>query len=237
MKIFFTAFLVTLVLLSPVSAFASPLERGTSAYETSLLQDLAERQKLAQTELPHSAWYTSQELRGWGPMPRQYPGIHELISRLPHGTDITAWKRDRIVAVAKHYIGLPYRHHHIPAWSPTVPDHSGQTGPGLDCSNFTSWVYNFAFGLILNGDVVLQSEMKPRAGFPIPEGMRKISPAEGFEPGDILYILDSNHKVVVHAVIYIDEEHIIDSTDGHVAIRHFSGWYRNRLSHGLRIFN
>lgn len=237
MKKLFSMLLLIFFLACGSMASASALLPGTPEYEASLLHDLAERQKLPQTSTPHKAWYTPQELRGWGPMPQQYPGIHELVIALPHGTDVTQWKRDRVVAVAKHYIGLPYRHHHIPAWSPTTPDHSGQTGPGLDCSNFTSWVYNFGFGLILNGDVVLQSEMKPRTGFSLPPGIRKVLPKEGFKPGDLLYILDQKHSVVVHTVIYIDEGHIIDSTNGQVAIRHFSGWYKSRLSHGLRIFN
>lgn len=219
-------------------ASAAGLEPGTPEYERSLLQDIESRLALPQTEVPRAQWYTERELNSlWGPMPAKYPGIEKLIESLPHGTDITQWQRDRVVAIAKHYIGLPYRHHHIPAWAPEKADSINRSGPGLDCSNFTSWVYNFGFGLILNGDVEKQAAMEPRAGYPLPRNIRRIGSHESFQPGDLLYITNADRSAIAHTVIFIDNEHIIDSTDGHVAVRNFSGWYRTRLSHGLRIFN
>ncbi|HWR31090.1 MAG TPA: NlpC/P60 family protein [Negativicutes bacterium] len=230
--------LVACIFISTGVACAGGLVPGTPEYEASLLQDMEYRKSLPQTEVPHAEWYTQRMLASeWGPMPARYPGIEKLVEELPHGTDVVQWKRDRVVAVAKHYIGLPYRHHHIPAWSPIVTERSDLSGPGMDCSNFTSWVYNFGFGLLLNGDVVKQSKMEPRAGFSLPGGMRRIDADGPFMPGDLLYISDPKHTVVVHTVIFIDDEHIIDSTDGHVAIRHFTGWYRARLSHAIRIFH
>lgn len=217
---------------------AAGLMPGSPEYETSLLQDFEHRASLPQTTAPRSEWYTEKELRSlWGPMPLKYPGIEKLLAELPHGTDINQWKRDRVVAIAKKYIGLPYRHHHIPAWSPSEANSINPPGPGLDCSNFTSWVYNFGFGLILNGDVEKQAAMEPRQGYRLPSGLRRI-PAHGeLLPGDLLYIANQNHTAIVHTVIYIDNEHIIDSTGQHVAVRHFSGWYRTRLSHAVRVFN
>lgn len=217
---------------------AAGLVSGSPEYEASLLQDIERRLELPQTEVPKSQWYTERELSSqWGPMPAKYPGVEKLIESLPRGTDITQWKRDRVVAVAKHYIGLPYRHHHIPAWAPETTDRINRPGPGLDCSNFTSWVYNFGFGLILNGDVEKQAAMEPRAGYSLPRNIRRIGVNEQFQPGDLLYIANPEHSAIVHTVIYIDNDHIIDSTAGHVDIRHFSGWYRTRLSHAIRIFN
>ena len=236
-KTIFTFILLCLCLVTPLSS-AAGLQPGTAEYEASLLRDFAHRSMLPQTEIPRSEWYSSRMLASlWGPMPTKYPGIEEALESLPHGTDLTQWKRDRVVAIAKHYIGLPYRHHHIPAWSPSMPDRHGLTGPGLDCSNFTAWVYNFGFGVILNSDVASQAAMKPRPGFSVHPGMHKISAEGPFLPGDLLYIANPQKTAIVHTIIFIDDGHIIDSTDGQVAIRHFTGWYRRQLSHAIRVFN
>ena len=178
-------------------------------------------------------------------LPEWLPGNHAPRGPMAELVDLSftangpklQWKRDRVVAVAKHYIGLPYRHHHIPAWSPKSPDQHGLTGPGLDCSNFTAWVYNFGFGVILNSDVALQAAMKPRPGFAVHPGMQRIGAEGPFMPGDIIYIANPQKTAIVHAIIFIDDGHIIDSTDGQVAVRHFTGWYRRQLSHAIRIFN
>ena len=233
---FFSILLGIFLFTLPVDA--AGLQPGTPDYEASLLRDFAHRSMLPQTDVPRSQWYSSRMLASlWGPMPAKYPGIEETLEALPPGTDLTQWKRDRVVAVAKHYIGLPYRHHHIPAWSPKSPDQHGLTGPGLDCSNFTAWVYNFGFGVILNSDVALQAAMKPRPGFAVHPGMQRIGAEGPFMPGDIIYIANPQKTAIVHAIIFIDDGHIIDSTDGQVAVRHFTGWYRRQLSHAIRIFN
>lgn len=208
---------------------------GTVEYEASLLQDWAERSALPQTDMPQVQWYTVKTLKGWGPRPAIYPDIDQLIGTLPPGTDIAQWQRDRVVAIAKKYIDLPYRHHHIPAWSPATPDHSGKTGPGLDCSNFTSWVYNFGFGIQINSHIVKQAQQVPKRGEVLSPG-RRLEADEPFLPGDLLFILKKDRSRVSHVVIFIDANHIIDSHKGKVAIRKFSGWYRTHLSHGIRIF-
>lgn len=231
--------LLSMMFLSATTtAQAGGLEPGTPEYVDSLLKDWSHRSSLPQAEVPRSEWYTPRMLKSlWGPMPARYPGIEETIASLPPGTNHLHWKRDRVVAVAKHYIGIPYRHHHIPAWSPSLPEQPLYDGPGLDCSNFTAWVYNIGFGVLLNSDVAKQAAMEPRPGFSRHPGMRNIGAEGPFQPGDILYIANPQKTEIVHAVIYIDNEHIIDSTDGQVAIRHFTGWYRNRLSHAIRVFN
>lgn len=216
---------------------AGGLERGTPEYEASLLQDLAEREALPQTDMPTSLWFTEQALQGWGPKPNVYPGVEALVAALPDGTDVVQWKRDRVIAVAKQYIGLPYRHHHIPGWAPDIPSSlNPNVGAGLDCSNFTAWVYNFGFGISLNSDVKKQAQLLPRSGYILPPEVRRIEVGEGFAPGDLLYIFNQAKTEIAHVVLYIDEDHIIDSTGTHVDVRHFSGWYRERLSHGIRVF-
>lgn len=214
---------------------AAGLTPGTPEYEASLLQDWAERSALPQTDMPQAQWYTSKALKSWGPRPITYPTIDKRIAALPPGTDIAQWQRDRVVAIAKKYIGLPYRHHYIPAWSPTVPDHSGKTGPGLDCSNFTSWVYNFGFGIRINSHIVKQAEQEPAPDEGLSPG-RRLEPNEPFLPGDLLFILNRDRSRISHVVIFIDNKHIIDSHKDRIAIRKFAGWYRTHLSHGIRIF-
>ena len=218
-----------------VQARGLTLENMT--YEESLLADLAERKELTQTETPRTSWYTKEAVKGWGPMPRVYPGVEDLIVELPEGADVDRWKRDRVIALAKHYIGLPYRHHHIPAWAPEVGSKlNPNPGPGLDCSNFTAWIYNFGFGISLHGDVEKQSQMQPRPGYSLPHHVRRISTTAEFLPGDLLYIFNQEKTAIAHVVLYVDANHIIDSTGNHVDLRLFRGWYKERLSHGVRIF-
>lgn len=235
MKYLFIMLLAICSFLFSEAADAAAFTPGTPEYEASLLQDWAERSALPQTDLPQSQWYTAKMLKSWGPRPVKYPNIDKLITSLPPGTDIAQWKRDRVVAIAKKYIGLPYRHHYIPAWSPAAPDLYGQTGPGLDCSNFTSWVYNFGFGIRINSHVVKQSEQVPARDEALSPG-RLLAPGEPFLPGDLLFILKKDRSQVSHVAIFIDNKNIIDSHKGKVAIRKFSGWYRTHLSHAVRVF-
>lgn len=218
-------------------AYAKGLVPNTPEYQDSLLQDYNKRAAMPQTDLPADLWYTDPSIHVWGPLPAKYPDIQDIITKLPKGTNITQWKRDRVVAVAKKFINLPYRHHHIPSWNPQTPDKDGLTGPGLDCSNFTAWVYNFGFGIMLNSDVVKQSQIMPTKRFPLPDELQRINANEQLQPGDLLFIYNYDRTAIVHVAIYIDESHVIDSTKGHVDIRNFAGWYHERLSHAVRVFN
>jgi len=181
----------------------------------SLTADFAQRDSLPQSDVPQSDWYSNPKLGSWGPHPTQYPPV-----KVPDGCDPVQWKRARIVAVAKKYIGLPYKHHHIPAWSP-------EEGPGLDCSNFTSWVYNYGLGIKFNSDIHKQSGAQAPG--------RLLKPDEPFAPGDLLYILKGDRSEVSHVVIWLDEGHIIDSHKGSVQVRDFVGWYKTHLDHAQRV--
>lgn len=215
------------------------LQRGTPAYETSLLQDFDYRSSLPQTDVPEAEWYTPEMLRTiWGPLPKQFPGIDELIAQLPEGTDITQWKRDRVIAIAKKYINFPYRKHHIPGWAPKEGNQVNEPGPGIACKDFTAWVYNFGFGIMLNSDMRGQAQMKPQRGYSLPLGIQRIGPEGPFLAGDLLYLNLPNG----HVVIYIEKDKVIDATDGpgsgnRVAIRSLDGKYRAFLTHAYRIIN
>ncbi len=195
-------------LLSP--AFASEGELP------SLTADFGYRDSLPESDLPTSKWYGNRRLNSWGPHQAIYPPVE-----VPAGCDPVQWKRARIVAVAKKYIGLPYKHHHIPAWSP-------EEGPGLDCSNFTAWVYNYGLGIKFNSDVHKQAEGRLAPG-------RVLNAGESFEPGDLLYILKADRSKISHVVIFIDADHIIDSHAGSVQVREFAGWYKTHLALARRV--
>jgi hypothetical protein len=181
--------------------------------EKSLTYDLAERDRLPQVQDVPS----SKVSAGWGPPAFKYPSVV-----VPEGCDPVKWKRLRVVAVANRYIGLPYRHHHVPGWSG-----SGE-GPGLDCSNFTSWVYNYGLGIIFPSEIQAQAD-GPRAPG------RRLKDGESFEPGDLLFIMKKDYSRVSHAVIFVDKDHITDSHRSGVQVRAFQGWYKSHLSHARRI--
>ncbi len=183
-------------------------------YEASLSADFPERDLLPQTEVPEDEWFDQSS---WGPPAATYPEVEVPLEI----EDVVQWKRDRVIAVAKHFIGVKYEHFHIPA------------AGGLDCSNFTSWVYNYGFGIRFTSHVVKQSAA--------PEAGRLLADGEEFKTGDLLFIKNSKGEIG-HVIIYIDEDHIIDSTtttnppSNGVKVRSFAGWYKKQYSHARRIF-
>jgi cell wall-associated NlpC family hydrolase len=159
---------------------------------------------------------------GFGPAAAAFPAV-----ATPAGCDRVTFARERLLAAAKHYIGLPYQHHHVPGWNPSSA-WSGAEGPGLDCSNFTSWVYNFGLGIKFTSNVVDQGDGSSAPG-------RVLSSSEPLQLGDLLYITSADGSVIAHVVMFIDEGHIIDDTGPGVAVRAFTGWYKTRYSHARRI--
>jgi len=204
---------------SPEVPEASDYRQNSAQDDPSVTADFEKRDLLPQSDIPKKKW---SAMRSWGPTARKYPEV-----QVPEGKDPIAWKRARVLAVAKRYIGLNYRHHHIPGWDPN-PELNAKTGRGLDCSNFTSWVYNYGLGIKFNSDIAKQADG------PLAPG-RRLDAAEELAPGDLLFILLKDRSRVSHVIIYIDKDHIIDSTGTHVAVRNFRGWYRTHFSHARRI--
>jgi len=226
-----------------------------SCNQESLSADFAARDQLPQTAVPATQWYATNSdgqylNRGWGPAanPLPRPGIPQNA-----GCDSTTWMQERILTVAMRYIyapdnplGLQYRHHHIPGWNPPTSTDTGapeenpdsaatdetiasRAGTGLDCSNFTAWVYNYGLGIVFNGDVADQF-----AGTAGPMGTS--IPKEGpFQPGDLLYLHpDRSTTEASHVVVYVDDRHVIDSRiDAQnavgVQVRNRVGWYRSAV--------
>lgn len=180
------------------------------SYEASVRADFPWRDTLPETLSPRPPRLGKWE---WGPKPATYPPAEP-----PAGVNPLQWKRDRVIAVAEKYIGLPYKHRHIPSQG------------GLDCSNFTSWVYNYGFGIRFSSNVKKQANT---AG-------RPLTPNERLEPGDLLFIWNKDKTKIVHVVIYVNTGTIIDSTiteaANGVALRPFQGWYKQRFAWARRVF-
>ena len=193
---------------------------------TTLTADFAARDRLPQTELPPEHWYRENWDRGWGPRARVYPPV-----AIPAGHDPVRWQRERVLAVARRYLGLAYRRHHIPAWNP--PSHlvgHARAGVGLDCSNFTAWVYNFGLGLKFTSNVQYQAESRWAPG-------RRLAPDEPLAPGDLLFIVRADQSAIAHVAIYLDPDTVIDSHEpyGGVTLHPLRGRHRRRFSHARRI--
>lgn len=160
-------------------------------------------------------WYTDSTLKkfnSWGPRARTYPAIPEFAKTTAE------WKRQRLIAVAAKYIDLPYQHHHLPAWNPPkdwpwkeVP--FGRNSCGLDCSNFTSWIYNYGLGIKFTSDVHKQADLTQVKS---PDGnetiiFKRISGGteysalvKALRPGDLLFIHHRDDpEVISHVVMWL----------------------------------
>jgi hypothetical protein len=183
-------------------------QKLVSKYQSSLLQDIRYRLGLPQTDVARHEW-SRPEYGDWGPPSAWFPPVH-----VPHEFEQVAWLRHRVIEVARYYIGLDYVKSHIP-----------QRG-GLDCSNFTAWVYNFGLGLKFSSNIEVQSET---AG-------RKLAEGEALAPGDLIFLWNRDHSQILHVTIYVDEEHVIDSTrKGGVELRARKGWYNTRFAWARRL--
>jgi len=262
------------------SAFAREVERGgyVSPYRLDftyrhedLVSDLEHSERgdpRRQSSTPHEHWY-SEKIRhrfgAWGPEQRRYillPNLHERP---------IAWKCERVIATAARFVGYEYQHHHVPDWNP--PKHwpwlhccAGHNGRGVDCSNFTTFVYNQGFGIYMSSDVVRQSEVSTalegryenvvvqRIELPADYQARQ----ETLQTGDLLYIRGREEGPITHVVLWVGQighspsgtPLILDSHGGDVRddidrvipcgihLRPYRGnsWYNRCASHAHRIF-
>lgn len=220
-----------------------------------------------QSDVPFRDWNTDaarKKFDTWGPPQRHYPEPDGIANK-PRD-----WKQQRVIAVALRFQGYNYQHHHIPDWVPqeNAPGKKGVVGhnaKGVDCSNFTTFVYNLGFGIKPNSDVHKQSEER---GFALPgekrlhrvEVINKPETYKGFvdtlQTGDLLYIRNTEGHIA-HVVIWVGSigqpdkvPLIIDShgdgvkdSEGNqipkgIHLRPFGekSWYHHSASHALRVF-
>lgn len=174
---------------------------------------------------PPTRWYDPTAYppaeRAWGPRARQFPA-----PRIPPGVEPIAWMRQRVVAVALRYVGYTYQHHHVPDFNPIghvwpywKRVKGGVDGAGADCSNFTSWCYNYGLGIQMNSAIRKQAALTrvegPNGPLPVQTVLRaRTSTAVDYativatlQTGDLLYIRGRSSapagQDITHVVIWI----------------------------------
>jgi hypothetical protein len=254
------------------STYRTPYRVQFTVKPDQLIGDLIQTERgdpRNEAEIPHGLWYSRRALErwhSWGPAARFYPA--------PPG--VFEWplerQRERVVAVALRFLGYGYQHHHIPDWDPppSWPWKNtcvGSNGKGVDCSNFTAFVYNLGFGLKLSGDVHRQSEQRfvegpgPDRRTPIRHIPLSSSYAERIRTlrtGDLVFIR-SRQERISHVVLWIGpigrapdnvplimDSHgdgVRDSNDQTIPcgiqLRPFreNSWYNHSADHALRLLN
>lgn len=250
--------------------YQSPYTVKFSFDEKDLIGDLLKGPRANRRDhasVPFAEWYNTGNHARWGyrgPAARHFNSPPGLSSRTP------AWSRERLIAAGLQFVGYAYQHHHVPDWDPPAdwPRDTGlktPPGKGVDCSNFTAFIYNWAFGIKPTGDVRKQSEMTEVTG-PGPHRtlpVRRIELPDSFEgyektllTGDLLFINNTSGSLS-HVVLWVGKigrspdgnPLILDSTgsggfDCHQAkipdgifLRPFTprSWYYRQASHILRI--
>jgi cell wall-associated NlpC family hydrolase len=217
--------------------------------------------------VPYSQWQDPANQRRWG---YWGPSIKHLSPPAGLAKKSPQWSRERVIATALRYIGYTYQHHHLPDWEPPTdwpqdPDQKTAVGKGVDCSNFTGFIYNLALGILPSTGISQQSEMTeaagPGAGRSVP--VKRIELPKSYEEfpkvlqtGDLLFV-KSNRGKVSHVVLWVGQ--IGDSPDGTPLVLDSTGtgakdangnmipngvhlrsfkrgvWYFSQASHALRI--
>lgn len=221
-----------------------------------------------ESSFPHREWYGEKVRRqygSWGAPARHYPA--------PRGLEnwSTSFKRERAVAVALRFQGYGYQHHHIPDWDPPASwpwKHTaiGHNGKGVDCSNFTAFVYNLGFGIKPSGAVKNQAEHVeiPGPGEGHTTHAETIRKPETYaelvrtlRTGDLVYVRNREGELA-HVVLWIGSvgrspdnapliidshgDGVTDSNGNHIPcgihLRPFreGSWYHKSASHAHRIF-
>lgn len=259
-----------------IAAFVQAGEPYHSPYEvkythsiTSLVGDLdGERgDRRRESSVPHAEWYSpkvKERWRAWGPPARHYPAPPAAAGKSAD------WKRERVIATAMRFHGYEYQHHHVPDWNPPagwpwLKVGVGRNGKGFDCSNFTAFVYNLAFGIKPTGAIREQSEQLALRG---PDGKEVRAEriehpgtyaglVKALKTGDLLYVKGRPDGVVTHVVIWVGavgrspdgvplvlDSHGADTKDANgalipagVYLRPFrpNSWYYRSASHAHRL--
>jgi kumamolisin len=131
------------------------------AYHSPYSIDLSKAPKSIYDGLPAFSMITSPTQSPWGP--GKEPGRPPAV---PDGAG-NDWLQQRVLAVAAGAIGVDYQHHHDPEWLPTqggpwnVASTVAYQSQGVDCTNFTAWVYSRALGVTINSATGEQAKISP----------------------------------------------------------------------------
>jgi cell wall-associated NlpC family hydrolase len=222
-----------------------------------------------QSNVPFRDWYSAQTRRRygpWGPPAHHYPAAKHAEGRS------VEWHRERVVAVGLRFAGYEYQHHHVPDWDPPrgwpwKEVRAGHNGKGVDCSNFSSFVYNQALGLKPNSAVHRQAELKevPGPGEGRVTKVERVELPRGYaervkalKTGDLLFIRNRKEEIA-HVVLWVGPigkspdgtplvldshgEGVLDadgvSIPSGVQLRPYreKSWYNNSAAHALRLLH
>ncbi|MBU6454023.1 MAG: C40 family peptidase [Cyanobacteria bacterium REEB67] len=255
------------------SAYQSPYKlQYTIPLEKLLAPDAVGRRSSVEGEssTPYRSWYSARvkaRFGAWGPEPARFPAPFESLDKADQD-----WLRQRLAAVGEKLIGLAYQHHHIPDWDPPADwpwkeVSCGHQSKGLDCSNFTGWLYNYGLGIKLRTDVHKQAAAESVEN-PAGEGELAITRIDSngnyqeltkkLKTGDLLYIKNKSGEIS-HVIMWLGP--IGQSPDGTPLIMDCTGsshhdcngttipsgvhirpfdkdsWYFKSFSHAHRIIN
>ena len=169
-----------------------------------------------EAKTPHADWYRHEKPRvgPWGPLARAYPAPAIAAGRSDE------WKRARILATALRFVGYGYRHHHVPDWDPPPgwftpePGETRHDGKGVDCSNFTSFVYNQGLGIGISSDVAKQAATQTAVlnGSGETFAVKVIPRQDSLEawkkallPGDLVFIRPRSGEGISHVVFWVGD--------------------------------
>ncbi|KHK00512.1 NlpC/P60 family protein [Desulfovibrio sp. TomC] len=246
------------------SPYVSPYSVNYSCSQNSLTFDFNTSPRNDYTQAsntPFAQWYDQNNYpvhnpnnnnttsASWGPWPANYPWV-TVPSGLSSPCDAVTWKRERVLRVAQEYIGYNYQHHHIPDFNPYASKPAWPASnpavlvnyptPGIDCSDFSSWNYNFGLGIVLSTAVPEQgltttpvyygqggSTVTPVAVVPSGAGLTYQQLCDTLRVGDLLYI-NNEQGTVSHVIMWLglkgqdannqDDWLVIDSHDNSPAV-------------------
>jgi cell wall-associated NlpC family hydrolase len=164
--------------------------------------------------IPYADWYSQKIERrfgAWGPPAKHYDAPVNVLDKP------VEWKRQRTIAVGLLFVGYEYQHHHIPYWNPPanwpwMKVAAGHNGMGVDCSNFTAFVYNLGFGIKPSGAIGTQAHQKSFSGPGLERhtAVRRIELPSAYadlpktlKTGDLLYIRKSEAEEIAHVVLWV----------------------------------
>lgn len=226
-KVFIAAFAAIMSLMSTNAAadegltadteYTSPYSIRLPFTRQELIPDLLSGERgdpRKESELSFSDWYSHEKVGPWGPLPKAY-----LPSAAAQGKS-AEFKRARIIAAAMRYIGYGYRHHYIPDWDPPAgwhtpkPGGTRHDGKGVDCSNFTSFVYNQGLGIKFSSDIHKQADMDMASINGSGESITvTIIPRQEtvgawkkvLKPGDLVFIRNRAGNEISHVIMWLGE--------------------------------
>ena len=170
-----------------------------------------------QSSVPFREWYTAKarhEWGSWGVPARRFDCPARVMQKSAE------WRRERVVAAAGRFIGYQYQHHHVPDWNPPAgwpwkQCCAGHNGPGIDCSNFSGWNYNWALGIHLKTGIQKQAAAKSARSSQGEVHAHVIERPEGrprdwydalvdeLRPGDLLYMSNKSRTKVTHVIMWV----------------------------------